>query len=69
MKEPLAAFKVAQLFYPCKLSEISSSAALIDSLVIFPFLIPSIPVLKGEFPLYLAVVEDIYSACTHKCPY
>ena len=60
MKEPLAAFKAVQLFSPCKLSEIRSSVALIDSLVIFPFLIPSIPALKGEFPLYLATAEDIY---------
>ena len=62
MKEPLAPFKAAQLFYPCKLSEISSRAALIDSLVIFQFLIPSITALKGEFPLYLAAAEDIYSS-------
>ena len=38
MKEPLAAFKAACLFSPCKLSEIISSVALIDSLVIFHFL-------------------------------
>ena len=62
MKEPLAPFKAAQFFYPCKLSEISSRAALIDSLVIFQFLIPSITALKGEFPLYLAAAEDIYSS-------
>ena len=62
MKEPLAAFKAARLFSPCKLSEISSSTALIDSLVIFSFLIPSIPALTGEFPLYLAAAEDIYSS-------
>ena len=61
-KEPLAVFKAAQLFSPCNLSEISSSVSLIDSLVIFPFLIPSIPALKGEFPLYLAAAEDIYSS-------
>ena len=46
MNELLAPFKAAQLFYPCKLSEISSRAALIDSLVIFQFLIPSITALK-----------------------
>ena len=62
MKEPIAPFKAAQLFYPCKLSEISSRAALIDSLVIFQFLIPSITALKGEFPLYLTAAEDIYSS-------
>ena len=62
MKEPLAPFKAAQLFYPCKLNEINSRAALIDLLVIFQFLIPSITALKGEFPLYLAAAEDIYSS-------
>ena len=62
IKEPLAPFKAAQLFYPFKLSEISSREALIDSLVIFQFLIPSITALKGEFPLYLAAAEDIYSS-------
>ena len=62
MKEPLAAFKAARLFSPCKLHEMRPDVQAIDSLVSFPFLSSEVPALIEEFPLYVAAAEDVDSS-------
>ena len=59
MKEPLAAFKAAQLFSPFKVTELNPSNATIDTLSNLPFLLSAIPDLKVELPFYIAASEDI----------
>lgn len=59
MKEPLAAFKAARLFSPCKVQEMQPNAVTVDCLVAFPFLSNCIAALKGELAQYLAAAEDV----------
>lgn len=52
---PLAAFKAARLFSPIRIHEIQPTAADLDQLKVFPFLVASnLPHLKLELPSYLA---------------
>ena len=57
-QNPVAAFKAAVLFSPSKVSEIKPTAANIDDLQAFLFLV-NIPHLKAELPNYLPLAADI----------
>lgn len=53
------AFKAAKLFLPDKLALMAPTAATVDSLRAFPFLLPSMTGLKNELPQYIALAGEI----------
>ena len=53
------AFQAARLFVPHKIVQLSPTAATVDSLSSFPFLVPLLPALKTELPTYLALASGI----------
>ena len=61
LKVPLAAFKAARFFYPCKIANLKPSASEVDSLVGFPLLSSThdLPGLKGELATYLAAADGV----------
>ena len=60
LKIPLAAFKAARLFNPCKAREIKPNASSVDQLTSFPFITTdNIANMKSELPQYLASCEDL----------
>lgn len=58
MKEPLLAFKAIRLFNPSKVHEMQPQISDVDELSALPFLVPDLPQLKEELPVYLAAVKD-----------
>ena len=61
LKVPLAAFKAARFFSPCKITHLKPSASEVDALLAFPFLSSTNDLvgLKGELATYLANAEGV----------
>ena len=59
LSKQISAFQAARLFVPHKIVQLSPTAATVDSLSSFPFLVPLLPALKTELPTYLALASGI----------